>query len=264
MEYGGLQMKIFMKILVGLSLLLCACTTNNQGQPSKLPELHMIPTDESMGTLNDEAGADAFQNMLDHPDSRYYTVNDYYNMESKGSLHILSHFSVYQQTTEYSCGCSSALMALNHLGIHDYNEMDICRLAKTDTSKGSTVEGLVSFFNSAGLRTDAHADTKKRFDSIEECEQFLIKAVDDGAPVLADWVDWSGHWQVIIGIDTINTESPYDDVLIMADPYDVTDHYQDGYYVVPFGRFFDMWREGLCAEKDVVYEQPFIVVYPHE
>ena len=33
-------------------------------------------------------------------------------------------------------------------------------------------------------------------------------------------------------------------MLIMADSYDVADHFQDGYYVVPFGRFYDMWSEG--------------------
>lgn len=55
---------------------------------------------------------------------------------------------------------------------------------------------------------------------------------------MVDWEDWRGHWQVAIGIDTCNTDDPYDDVLIMADPYDITDHYQDGYYLVPFGRFF--------------------------
>lgn len=47
---------------------------------------------------------------------------------------------------------------------------------------------------------------------------------------MVDWVDWAGHWQVLIGIDTCGTESVYDDVMILADPYDVTDHYQDGYY----------------------------------
>lgn len=41
------------------------------------------------------------------------------------------------------------------------------------------------------------------------------------------------------------TVKRYDDVLIMADPYDITDHFQDGYYVVPFGRFMDMQKESL-------------------
>ena len=242
-------------MILCLCLLLCACRT--------VPDKHAIPADERMGTLEDEDGADAFQSMLDHPDSRYYVINDYYGMESGGSLHILSHFETYQQTTEYTCGCAAALMVLNRFGIQTYNEMEICDLAETDPNKGTSVEGLVSFFSQAGLRTEYHADTGYRFDTIEECEQFLTETIDSGLPVLVDWVDWQGHWQVIIGIDTMDADSPYDDVLIMADPYDITDHYQDGYYIVSFGRFFDMWREGPCAGKAVPYEQPFIVVYPN-
>ena len=54
------------------------------------------------------------------------------------------------------------------------------------------------------------------------------------------------------------TYSPYDDVLIMADPYDVTDHSQDGYYLVPLARFFEIWREGPCTQIAIPYEQPFV------
>ena len=51
-------------------------------------------------------------------------------------------------------------------------------------------------------------------------------------------------------------------VLIFADPYDVTDHKQDGYYTYPLGRFFGMWREGPCAEKTQPYQQPFVATWP--
>ena len=60
------------------------------------PERHTIMPDESMNTVTDGNGANAFGNSLDHPDSRYYTVNDFYNMKSEGSLHILPHFQTYQ------------------------------------------------------------------------------------------------------------------------------------------------------------------------
>ena len=56
------------------------------------PERHTIMPDESMDTVKDCNGANAFENALDHPDSRYYAVNDFYNMKSGGSLHILPHF----------------------------------------------------------------------------------------------------------------------------------------------------------------------------
>jgi hypothetical protein len=48
----------------------------------------------------------------------------------------------------------------------------------------------------------------------------------------------------------------------MADPYDTTDHYQDGYYTVPFDRFFSMWREGAAPEGRELWQQPFIVAAP--
>ena len=50
----------------------------------------------------------------------------------------------------------------------------------------------------------------------------------------------------------------------IADPYDITDHYQDGYYIFPFSRFYGMWREGPCAEKENPYKQPFVVAHPQD
>ena len=240
----------------------CACGQSFAQQPEALPEFHPIEYDAELDTLEDEDGADCFDHTLDHTDSKYYVINDYYNMKSEGSLHILSNFRTYQQTMEYSCGCASALMVLYHYGNQDYNELDICRLAETDTSKGTSVEGLADFFRSLGWETTYHADTDYYFESLDACEDFFLSTLDSGAPIMVDWVDWAGHWQVIIGLDTCDTDDPYDDVLIMADPYDITDHYQDGYYVVPLGRFFDMWREGPCAEKTDPYQQPFVVAVP--
>lgn len=238
---------------------LCGC---GQSGAQTLPEVHTIAYDPALDTLEDADGADAYDHALDHGGSRYYAVNDYYNMTSGEGLHILSEFQTYQQTTEYSCGCAAALMVLNRYDNHDYNELDICRLAKTDTSKGTSVEGLADFFRSLGWDTAFHADTDYYFQSVEACEAFFIETLDSGKPIMVDWVDWAGHWQVVIGLDTCQTEDPYDDVLIMADSYDITDHYQDGYYVVPLGRFFDMWREGPCAEKAEPYQQPFVIASP--
>lgn len=254
-------------IVILLCALLFIKTNNNKSEQEtgtdQLSDAHTIEYDEQLDTLNDDEGADAFDHQLDHPDSRYFVSNDYYNMTGDDDLHILTNFETYQQTTEYSCGCACALMVLNHYGIHDYNELDIARIAETDESKGTTVEGLVRFFDSLGWKTEYNADSKKPyFDTIEDCERYFIKHLDNGIPIMVDWVDWAGHWQIVIGLDECGTGSPYDDVLIMADPYDVTDHNQDGYYVFPFGRFFPMWREGPCAEKQEPYLQPFVVATP--
>ncbi|MBO5495808.1 MAG: hypothetical protein J5967_00260, partial [Oscillospiraceae bacterium] len=172
-----------------LLFLLCACGAGTKAAAPALPEVHAIPYAEDLDTTADEDGADAFDHALDHADSRYYVFNDFYNMKSGDGLHILTGFETYQQTTEYSCGAASALMVLNHFGNMDYNELEICALAGTDTSKGTSVEGLAQFFSDLGWKTEYHAGTDLYFASIEEAEQYLIDRIDEGTPVLVDWED---------------------------------------------------------------------------
>lgn len=258
-------MKKILIILVAALSLLSACGfegAKEAKEPENPPVLHPIEYDSDLDTLDDEFGADAFDHTLDHTDSKYFVINDYYNMVSGDGLHILSNFRTYQQTTEYSCACASALMVLEHFGIHDYNEMDICRLAGTDSTEGTSAENLAAFFESLNWEVVYHADTDRRFQSINECEEFFITALDNNKPVMVDWMDWGGHWQVLIGLDSCGTDDPHDDVLIMADPYDTTDHYQDGYFVVPLARFYKMWREGSGTGGREAYQQPYIIAVP--
>lgn len=231
---------------------------------SSLPEVHSIAYPERYHAHMKEEGATAFAGKTDHPNSRYYVFNDYYNMESDETLHILSHFQTYQQTTEYTCGAACALMVLNWFGQKQYHELAVGQLIESQPGKGSTVENIVDFFDLIGWNVEHHAGTELKFDTLEGFEKSVIDYIDRGIPIIVDWVDWAGHWQVIIGIDTCGSDTPYDDVLIFADPYDITDHFQDGYYIFPLSRFFGMWREGPCAGKEHPYNQPFVVAYPPE
>lgn len=237
---------------------------NSKDRQQSLPELHTIPYPERFHAQMKEDGATAFIGKLDHPDSRYYVFNDYYNMTSDETLHILSHFETYQQMTEYTCGAACALMVLNWFGQKRYHEQVVGQLIESMPGRGTTVENLADLFDLIGWKVESHADTKLKFDTLEKFEKTIIDYIDQGIPIMVDWVDWAGHWQVIIGIDTCGTDTPYDDVLIFADPYDITDHYQDGYYIFPLSRFFGMWREGPCAGKEHPYNQPFVVAYPPE
>lgn len=227
-----------------------------------LSEGRTIPYPKSYQERLREEGAAAFAGVTDHAGSRYYTANDYYNWNSGGTLHILSHFETYQQTTEYTCGAACALMVLNWFGAKRYHERLVEQLIESKPGQGSKVENIADFFDLIGWNVEQHASTDLMFQTIEEFESSLIHYIDRGIPVMVDWVDWAGHWQVIIGIDTCGSDTPYDDVLIFADPYDVTDHKQDGYYIFPLSRFYGMWREGPCAEKDTPYLQPFVAAYP--
>ena len=223
-----------------------------------------IPYPEKYGSLPSLNGASSFDGAADHVQSRYYVANDYFRMKSDATLHILSHFKTYQQTTEYTCGAASALMVLNWFEQKQYHEKAVAGLLETHATKGSSVESIADLFDLIGWNVDFHASTDRRFQTVEDAEQAIIGYIDRGIPLMVDWVDWAGHWQVLIGIDTCGTGTPYDDVLIFADPYDVTDHKQDGYYTFPLGRFFGMWREGPCAGKDVPYQQPFVAAWPKD
>ena len=228
----------------------------------KLPQLHTIAYPEKYMTKIQEDGASAFLGKINHANSRYYVFNDYYNMQSDETLHILSHFETYQQTTEFTCGAACSLMVLNWFGAKQYHELAVSQLIESHPTKGSTVENIADFFDLIGWHVEHHASTELKFDSLENFESSVIDYIDRGIPIMVDWVDWAGHWQVIIGIDTCGTDTPYDDVLIFADPYDITDHYQDGYYIFPLSRFYGMWREGPCAEKENHNRQPFVVAQP--
>ena len=223
---------------------------------------HTIPYPEKYGNCPLQDGASSFNSMADHVQSRYYVANDYFQMKTDATLHILTQFQTYQQTTEYTCGAASALMVLNWFGQKQYHEKAVAGLLETHCTKGSSVENIADFFDLLGWNVEYHGSPLRKFQNIEAAEKAIIDYIDRGIPMMIDWVDWAGHWQVLIGIDTCGTDTPYDDVLIFADPYDVTDHKQDGYYTYPLGRFFGMWREGPCAEKAEPYQQPFVAAWP--
>ena len=223
-----------------------------------------IPYPAKYGNSPSLDGASSFGGITEHAKSRYYVANDFFRMKSDATLHILSQFQTYQQTTEYTCGAASALMVLNWFGEKQYHEKAVAARLETHTTKGSAVENIADLFDLIGWNVDSHASTDRRFQTVEEAEQAIMDYIDRGIPMMIDWVDWAGHWQVLIGIDTCGTDSPYDDVLIFADPYDVTDHKQDGYYTYPLGRFFGMCREGPCAGKTEPYQQPFVAAWPKD
>ena len=234
------------------------------GRASGVPEEQVIQYPEKYSERGMLSGASSFAGSTDHPDSRYYVFHDYYNMESDETLHILTHFKTIQQTTEFTCGAACSLMVLNWFGKTKYHEMAVADLIETLPGEGSSVERIADFFDLIGWNVDHHADTKPRFETPQEMEAFFIDCIDRDIPIMVDWIDWAGHWQVVIGVDTCGTEDPYDDVLILADPYDVTDHFQDGHYVFSLARFFYMWREGRGNGKSEPYEQPFVAAWPKE
>ncbi|WP_455622525.1 hypothetical protein [Parabacteroides sp.] len=98
------------------------------------------------------------------------------------------------------------------------------------------------------------------FSSPKEFSGWLREHLRANRPVLVEWSDWDGHWVCIIGFDNNGTpDFCGDDTLILADPYDTSDHWQDGYAITPLERFFYLWKDRAIAPKPYQL-QPFLVV----
>lgn len=189
--------------------------------------------------LSPDDGADSVERLGDHQGSPYFSNLDFYNMESGESLTILPHFKTIQQSSEWSCGVTSALMTLEWYGLRgDYTEETLAQLRPNGLTPGATsLSQLIAIFDGVGgfdcySAIDAGEDVYDIFTF-----DFIQETLAAGNPILIGWNDWGGHWQVIIGYDTMGTETTQDDVIIVADPYDTTDHNQDGYGIYSAERF---------------------------
>lgn len=260
--------RLVIALVITLALILGACgnaqAAGNESSTAATPnEKHTIAYPEGYDTTS--SGASSFDSCGDHFDSPYFAHPDVYNMENSKTLTVIPKFETYQQTTEYSCGASAALMVLNHYGVKKYDEMTIAQMACVSEETGISPENMVGMFKQIGWNVESSVDDidNPTFEEPTKFQSWVIKNLKEDKPILVDWIDWAGHWQVIIGYDTMGTDDNFgDDVLILADSYDTSDQYQDGYYIFPAERFYYMWEEGSCTGKAKPEPQPWVIATP--
>ena len=214
----------------------------------------------------------SYQGTKDHLDSKYYSMLDYYNMESKGTLKIFSHFKTLQQSSEYTDMLSVINMIREFFGQDTLNESYLGELvdcgSDVHTNKyghlGTNPDDLEAGLKALGYTTDSNLNydspEKYPFTDYISFENWVIKSIEEKNPLIFLTIDWSSHYVIPIGIDTMGTEETNDDVLIVADTYDTTDHRQDGYYVWGLERFFDMWYVPCPLFPETNTETRFIQV----
>ena len=194
--------------------------------------------------LSKDDGADSVERNGDHENSPYYKSPDFYNMESSSSLTILPHFKTMQQSSEWSCGVTSTLMVLNYFNaLGDYNEQTLAEIRSNGLKPEATsLKDVVKIFETVG---GFNVESTYNYGEDKAAEYMTLEKIQEtlksGSPIMVAWNDWGGHWQTIIGYDTMGTEATQDDVIIMADSYDTTDHNQDGYTVYGAERFYYNW-----------------------
>lgn len=256
-------MKKLIVFFIAITLLLCGCSktagyvtrSGNYTNEMKIP----YSTD-----LSAEDGADSVERAGDHVNSSYFSTLDYYNMKSNETLTILHNFKTQQQTSEWSCGVSSVLMVLNWYDkLGDHNEQTLAQYRSNGLTPGATdTAGIIDIFQGVG-----GFDVYSTFDCVENVYEvftfdFIRETLADGTPIIVGWNDWGGHWQVIIGYDTMGTETTQDDVIIVADPYDTTDHNQDGYGTYSAERFLYNFTFYNFFEEEQLNDMCFVVAKP--
>lgn len=209
---------------------------------------------------DDPEGANAAPADINHPNSIYYTHIDCGSLTSNDDRIILTNYPTYQQTTGYSCGPAAVLTVLYHYGNRDFDEATLIKRMKSKPFVGTSLSNMIKFFRDIGWDVQSSLDTPP-FEDEEAFQKFVTRKLIQGKPIVVDNIEWGGHWRVIIGIDTMGTDNLYDDVLIFADPFDTSDHNQDGYTVGSLDRFFSMWFAHDLLPKSEHYH-PWLVASP--
>ena len=229
----------------------------NYGEEMKIPYT---------ADLDAEYGADSVEREGDHQDSPYFSTLDFYNMESTDTLTILTNFKTQQQSSEWSCGVTSALMIINWYGVlGDYNEESLAEFRSNGLEPGATsLQQALQIFEGVG-----GFDLYSTFDCEENVYDlftldYIQETLAEDKPIMVGWNDWGGHWQVIIGYDTMGTKTTQDDVIIVADPYDTTDHNQDGYGVYGAERFIYNFTFYNFFDEAELNDMCFIVATPKQ
>ena len=263
--------------LLGLTgLLSMGAVTYGQG-------VNVIPFPEGYDTTT--TGASSYDGMGNVKNSAYFPVFDFYNMKSTDTLTLLPMFKTYQQTTESTCGPVAALMVLNHFGETAYKELEIAEvmncnkdlnysnkqnpgLADEQGEYGTSTSGMVHFFEEIGWDVKSSLteadEAGYTFYDPEGFKNFVLENLKNNTPIMVENIDFGGHWRVIIGYDTMGTDDVFsDDVIIMADSYDTSDHLQDGYNYTNAERFFYMWFDSHILPENQKQQQ-WLIATPNK
>ena len=218
-------------------------------------------------TVNyDDEGANSVERKGDHQDSPYFAIADFYNNKPTETLSILPKFKTIQQTSWWSCGVCAVLMTLDYYDcLGNWNEKNLAKLCSDHSDKhiGLCLDQIIEMLQGASkLELETTYDYLDKLDTVD-CA-WIREQINNGYPIIVGWNDWGGHWQVIIGYDDMGTGNYFgDDVIIMADPFDTTDHNQDGYGVYGADRFiynFDFYD--FFGDEKHLHSKCFVVIKP--
>lgn len=175
---------------------------------------------------------------------RYYTGIDYNTLRSDDHLTVLPVKVIRQQLTNWTCGPVAAINLMAYYGVNsspgDSDEFQVSDemhvsttgVANETTTLGAAPDVMASWFASKGLNATWGTNGSV---------QMLRNNLQTGRPTLVEWIDWGGHWVMVVGYDDRGTLVFWDDVIIFADSSDCHDDRVDGITYFNAGEFDAMW-----------------------
>jgi hypothetical protein len=172
------------------------------------------------------------------PEPRYYTGIDVDTLKSNDHLTVIPLKSFRQQVTNYSCGAVAAMTVMSYYGkpVNNTDEEEILIAHQMNRNVSDTTgvnpEQLAGWFNRNGWNASWKTGGSR---------EMLLSNLKAGIPTMVEWIDWGGHWVVVVGYDTRGTETIWDDVILFADSVDCHDDRVDGITYANYGEFDAMW-----------------------
>ena len=263
---------IFFIISIVLAIIILFSSSSTAG---KVTANTLVPVKESFEEKI--GGAAKFQSHYDLLNSKYFSMNfDFFEAKSKKSpsktLVILENFATYQQTSDYTCSCASIIMAAYYLDKKEISERECAEKADVGIpgklNKHGTLGAFPSDVGSAlreyGYKTSQTSDftsypeeysKKLPFKDEITFKNWVIENIKNKKPIIVLSATFGGHYIVIIGYDDMGTEQTLDDILICADPFDTSDHRQDGYTIWSMERFYSLWQVPVALIYDSSLEE---------
>lgn len=189
---------------------------------------------------------------------RYYTGIDFDSLESNDHLTIIPLKSYRQQVTNYSCGAVAAMTVMSYYGMPVNNtDADEDRVAHGMYSNVTEKTGVNPEQVSAWLTRQGMNATWGTGGS----RAMLRENLKNGIPTMVEWMDWGGHWVVVVGYDTRGTDNGWDDVILFADSVDSHDDRVDGITYFNYGEFDAMWFDAHYFPEGM-RDRAYVVAVP--
>jgi len=190
------------------------------------------------------------------PGPHYYTGIDFDTLKSDNNLTVIPLKSFRQQVTNYSCGPVAAMTVMSWYGQPvkntDADELRVVNEMNTSDTIGTNPQQMAGWFTRNRMNATWGTGGSR---------EMLRKNLRDGIPTIVEWMDWGGHWVVVVGYDTRGTETVWDDVIIFADSVDCHDDRVDGITYFNYGRFDAMWFDAHYFPEHM-RNRAYVVVVP--